>query len=225
VSLADEIEKETLRVNRRYMLEVVERFLLCPWATRARLDGQVAECVFQQESSEDFAPSLARISELAALPALEIALFIYPCLGLARLDFEHFARRLRALDHDRHAIGGVPFALAVFHPDATPQLDDAERLIPFLRRSPYPTLQLVRTSALERVRGDEVEGTAFLDLEAHGAATWANGPAPLSLRERIAQRNLAAVLEEGVENVEAAITAIHADRDATEARLGRPKRA
>jgi hypothetical protein len=225
VSLADEIERETLRINRRYMIEVVERFLLCPWAARARLDGQVAECVFQQESAEDFAPSLARIVELAALPAIEIALFIYPRLGLGRLDFEHFARRLRAFDHDRHELGGVPFALAVFHPDAAPQLDDAERLIPFLRRSPYPTLQLVRTSALERVRGDEVEGTAFLDLETHGVAAWANAPAPLSLRERIAQRNLAAVLEAGVENVEAAIAAIHADRDATDARLGRPKRA
>lgn len=225
MSLADDIERETLRINRRYMLEVVERFLLCPWATRARLDGQVAECVFQQESPDDFAPSLARISELSVLPAIEVALFIYPCLGLARLDFEHFARRLRAVDHDRHAIGGVPFAMAVFHPDAAPQLDDAERLIPFLRRSPYPTLQLVRTSALERVRGDEVEGTAFLDLEHHGAAAWATMPAPLSLRERIAQRNLAAVCEAGVETVEAAITAVHADRDATEARLGRPKRA
>lgn len=225
VSLSDSIERETLRLNRRYMVEVVERFLLCPWAARARLDGQVAECVFQQESPDDFAPSLTRIDELAQTSNIDIALFIYPCLRLGRLDFEHFARRLRAIDHDRHELGGVPFAMAVFHPDATPQLDDAERLIPFLRRSPYPTLQLVRTRALERVRGDEVEGTAFLDLEAHGAAAWANAPAPLSLRERIAQRNLAAVREEGVETVAAVIAAIHADRDATEARLAYPKRA
>jgi hypothetical protein len=224
VSPSDEIESETLRLNRRYMVEVVERFLLCPWAARSRLDGHVAECVFQQESPENFAPSLARVSELSVRPEIEIALFIYPCLGLARLDFEHFARRLRALDHDRHAIGGVPFAMAVFHPDATPQLDDAERLIPFLRRSPYPTLQLVRTSALERVRGGEVEGTAFLDIERHGAPPWGDPP-PQPLRERIAQRNLAAVLEAGVATVEAAISAVHADRDATDARLGRPKRA
>jgi len=225
VSLSEEIERETLRLNRRYLVEVVERFLLCPWAARSRLDGQVKECVFQQESSEDFTPSLECISELKENGAIEIALFIYPCLGLGRLDFEHFARRLRAVDHDRHEIGGVPFAMAVFHPDAAPQLDDAERLIPFLRRSPYPTLQLVRTAALERVRGDEVEGTAFLDVELHGAAAWTAAPAPLSLRERIAQRNLKAVLDAGVESVEAAIVAIHADRDATDARLGRPKRA
>jgi hypothetical protein len=224
VNLFDEIETETLRVNRRYLVEVVERFVMCPWAVRSRLDGHVAECVFQQESWDDFAPSLARIDELVARPEIEVALFMYPCLGLARFDFEHFARRLRAVDHDRYELGGVPFAMAVFHPAATAQLDDAERLIPFLRRSPYPTLQLIRTSSLERVRGDEVEGTAFLDLELHGIPVW-TGPPPPSLRERIAQRNLATVREAGVQTVEAAIAAVHADRDATDARLGRPKRA
>jgi hypothetical protein len=224
VHRSHEIESETLRINRRYMVEVVERFVLCPWATRSRLDGHVAECVFQQESCEDFTPSLARISELSARAELEVALFIYPCMALGRLDFEHFARRLRALDHDRHEVGGVPFAMAAFHPDAEPQLDDPERLIPFLRRSPYPTLQLVRTSALERVRGGEVEGTAFLDLEAHGFPARIE-PAPVPLRERIAKTNLKTVLAEGVETVTAAIEAILRDRDATDARLGRPKRA
>ena len=221
---SDEIDNETLRINRRYMVEVVERFVLCPWATRSRLDGHVAECVFQQESCDDFAPSLARIDELIERPAIEVALFIYPCLALGRLDFEHFARQLRALDHDRHALGGVPFAMAAFHPDAEPQLDDAERLIPFLRRSPYPTLQLVRTSALERVRGGEVEGTAFLDLDVHGFPARLE-PAPVPLRERIAKSNLKTVLAEGVETVTATIEAILRDRDATDARLGRPKRA
>lgn len=221
---SDEIERETLRLNRRYLVEVVERFLLCPWAARSRLDGQVAQCVFQQESPRDLTPSLERIVELAERPAIEVGLFIYPRLPLGRLDFEHFARQLRAADHDRHEIGQVPFALAVFHPDAAPRVDDAERLIPFLRRSPYPTLQLVRTSALERVRGGEVEGTAYLDLDALGLLALA-GPAPLSLRERVARRNLATVLEVGVPAVDAAVASILSDRDATDERLGNPKRA
>jgi hypothetical protein len=220
----DEIEKETLRINRRYMVEVVERFVLCPWALRSREDGHVAECVFQQETPDDFAPSLARIAELGERPELEVALFIYPGIKLGRLDFEHFARRLRALDQDRHGAAGVPFAMAVFHPDAEPQLDDPERLIPFLRRSPYPTLQLVRVSSLARVRGGEVEGTAFLDLEVHGFPP-AAPPAPLPLRERIARTNLRTVEEHGLETVAGAIEAILRDRDATDARLGRPKRA
>jgi hypothetical protein len=224
VQPSEDIERETLRINRRYLVEVVERFVLCPWALRSREEKHVAECVFQQETPEDFAPSLDRIGELALCPEIEVALFIYPCIALGRLDFEHFARRLRALDHDRHEVGGVPFALAVFHPDAEPRLDDPERLIPFLRRSPYPTLQLVRTSALERVRGGEIEGTAFLDLDVHGFPAWAE-PAPVPLRERIARSNLRTVLDEGVEAVGAAIEAILRDRDATDERLGRPKRA
>jgi hypothetical protein len=220
----DEIEKETLRINRRYMVEVVERFVLCPWALRAREDGHVAECVFQQETPDDFAPSLARIAELAPRSEIEVALFIYPGMLLGRLDFEHFARELRALDHHRHATSEVPFAMAVFHPDAEPHLDDPERLIPFLRRSPYPTLQLVRSSALERVRGGELEGTAFLDLDVHGFPAW-SAPLPPPLRERIARSNLHTVLETGVEIVRATIEAILRDRDSTDERLGRPKRA
>jgi len=219
----DEIERETLRLNQRYLVEVVERFALCPWAERSRREGHVTECVFQQESPDIFDPSLARVSELLERESIEIALFIYPRLRLARLDFEHFARRLRTLDHDRHEIGEVPFAMAAFHPDATPQLDDAERLIPFLRRTPYPTLQLVRTSALERVRGDEAEGTAYLDLDVHALPSL--GTPPIPLRERIARHNLGTVLREGVEAVEAVMRAILDDRDATEERLGYPKRA
>ena len=114
--------------------------------------------------------------------------------------------------------------MAVFHPDAEPQLDDPERLIPFLRRSPYPTLQLVRTSALERVRGGEVEGTAFLDLDVHQLALPVD-PMPVPLRERIARTNLRTVEEHGLETVAGAIEAILRDRDATDARLGWPKRA
>jgi hypothetical protein len=160
---------------------------------------------------------------LAARDAIEIALFIYPRMGVGRLDFEHFLRQLRTVDHDRHEIGRVPFAMAAFHPDAPPQLDDPERLIPFLRRSPYPTLQLVRTTALERVRGHEVDGTAYLDLDLH--ALPALGAPPPALRERIARHNLATVQRVGVATVEGAIAAILADRDATDARLGWPKRA
>jgi hypothetical protein len=224
VSRAEDIERETLRLNRRYLREVVERFALCPWAERSRRDGQVAECVFQQESPDDLTPALAKLSELAARSEIEVALFIYPLLALGRLDFEHYARRLRTVDHDRYEVGAVPFALAVFHPDATPHLEDAERLIPFLRRSPYPTLQVVRTSALDRVRGEEQEGTAFLDLDLLGLAG-ITAPPPLSLRERIARHNLATVEREGVTTVDRAIADILGDRDATAARLRYPKRA
>lgn len=221
----EEIERETLRLNRRYLEEVVERFVLCPWARSARHDGHVAECVFQQEFPDDFAPSLTTIDTLSEHAEIEVALFIYPRLDLGRLDFEHFARGLRVLDAERYEPGQAPFAMAAFHPDATPQLDDPERLIPFLRRSPYPTLQLVRTSSLERVRGNEIEGTAFLDLDLLGAAGLSLPPAPTPLRERIAKRNLDTVRSEGVENIERVLEDILRDRDRTDERLQGRKRA
>jgi len=224
VTPTDELEHETLRLNRRYLVEVVERFVLCPWARSARLDGHVAECVFQQESPDNFAPSLTTIDTLSERLEIEVALFIYPRLDLGRLDFEHFARGLRVLDAERYEPGQAPFAMAAFHPDATPQLDDPERLIPFLRRSPYPTLQVVRTSSLERVRGDETEGTAFLDLDLLGM-TGLTAPSGPTLRERIAKRNLDTVRAAGVENVEHVLADIFQDRDRTDERLQGRKRA
>ena len=224
VTPPDEIELETLRLNRRYLEEVVERFVLCPWARSARNEGRVAECVFQQELPDDFAPSLMTIDTLSEHAELEVALFIYPRLELGRLDFEHFARGVRALDAERYEPGQAPFAMAAFHPDATPHLDDPERLIPFLRRSPYPTLQLVRTSSLDRVRGDEAEGTAYLDLDLLGV-TGLSTPSTPTLRERIAKRNLETVRSEGVESIERVLEDIFRDRDRTDERLRGKKRA
>ena len=217
-----ELEQEVLRLNRRYLDEVVEAFALCPWALRARLDGQVLERVFVHESPENFAESLDALAELAGREVIEVGLFVYPRLRLSRLDFEHFVRRLRTLDEERYPVGEVPLAMAVFHPDAQPDLDDAERLIPYLRRSPYPTIQVVRCTALDRVRGGSDEGTAYLDLSLITSLD-VHQPVSPPLRERIARANLATVKRVGKDTVEAALRDILRDRDETEARLARRK--
>jgi len=220
--LDTEYEREVLRLNRRYLTEVVERFSLCPWALRARLDGTVAERVLSQDSAEIFSPSLETLHALDARSELEIGLFIYPKLELGRLEFEHFVRRLRELDDARYPVGEVPFAMAAFHPDAAPVVEDAERLIPFLRRSPFPTIQVVRRTALDRVRGAADEGTAFLDLTLV-ASLDLHQPVTTPLRERIANANLATVTRVGVPVLESAIGDILRDRDETRARLAHAK--
>lgn len=217
-----EVEREVLRVNDRYLDEVVDRFSLCPWADRARREGQVKSWVFTQDSPEIFEPSLVALSDLAALPTVEVGLYLYPFVGLSRLEFEHFVRRLRALEGGRHELGTEPFAMAAFHPEAEPHLEDPERLIPYLRRSPYPTIQVIRRSALERVRGGE-EGTQYWDLE-HIASHGLRHPTPVPLRERVARANLKTVLEVGVGTVEAAVQAVLDDRDRTHVRLTSRKR-
>jgi hypothetical protein len=131
-------------------------------------------------------------------------------------------RRLRAHDEERYPVGEVPLAMAAFHPDAEPDLEDAERLVPYLRRSPYPTIQMVRRTALDRVRGGADEGTAYLDLSLV-ASLDVHQPASPPLRERIARANLATVKRVGKDTVEAALRDILRDRDETEARLAGAK--
>src|SRR4051794_2672121 len=86
------LRDEALRVYRRYMLEVVEGFTLCPWAAAARRDGHVVEAVILAENQADPQQSLTLLQSLGAQLETDIALFIYPDLELDRLGFESFVR-------------------------------------------------------------------------------------------------------------------------------------
>jgi hypothetical protein len=212
------LRREALRVYRRYALEVVEAFGLCPWAAYARRDGRVAERVILAENTADPQQSLALLAGLVATPKTEIALFIYPDLELDRLTFESFVRTLRERDAARYPVGDIPFAMAAFHPEAKVDLGDADRLIPFLRRTPDPTIQMVRQSALERVRGTSQEGTSFFDLSTLGLVPLPQKE-PLSLRQRIGQANLETTLKVGAGTLEAVLEDIRRDRNEAYAKL------
>jgi len=221
-----ELVREALRIYRRYATELIERHGFCPWAERARNEGHVTERVLTQSGTTDTAPSLAAIAELDADAEIEIGLLIYPRLPLGRLDFEHFVALIRRDDTARHELGSVPFALAAFHPDARADLSDPERLIPFIRRSPDPTIQLVRQSVLERVRSRSPEGTAFIDpgsLDLERLLAEQKKP-PVPLRQRIARANQETIAELGVAELEAQLDDILRDRDETYARFGLPGR-
>jgi hypothetical protein len=87
-----------------------------------------------------------------------------------------------------------------------------------LRRTPDPTLQLVRESTLTRVLG-ELHGTSFI-----GPRVFLNdgGDRPeTDVRERIARTNHETVTRVGVETLEAVFDDILRDRDRTHARLRR----
>ena len=202
------------------MVEVVEGFTLCPWAAAARRDGHVVEAVILAENQADPQQSLTLLEDLQSHLETDIALFIYPDLELDRLGFESFVRTVRERDAARHEVGTIPFAMAAFHPDARPDLNEPERLIPFLRRTPDPTIQVVRCTALERVRGSSQEGTSFFDLADLGKLPLPQKE-PVSLRQRIAQANLDTTLEVGVDTLEALFQDIRRDRDQSYARLRR----
>ncbi len=213
----DRFVEQALRVHRRYLVEVVEAYGLCPWAERSRREGHVTERVLAQQNLDELAPALDVITALEQDEQIEIGLVIFARLDCARVDFEHLVARIREVDGERYPRGEAPFAMAAFHPDAPPHTDSPDRLIPFLRRSPYPTIQLVRFSVLERVRGRTPHGTAFVDLQTFDPAMFTADPA-VPVRDRIAQTNLETVKRVGTEELERVIRDIQRDRDETAAR-------
>jgi hypothetical protein len=211
---------EALRLYRRYQLELVEALNLCPWAERARLDGHVTERVLLQPF-DAVRESLQVIDELTPLAHVEIGLIIFAGLRCSRTAFERQVAALIDRDRQRSTLTSPAFACAAFHPDATAITTHAERLVPFLRRSPDPTIQLVRVSALERVRKGFSEGTHFFDPMQFNLKQ----PPPkreLPLRERIARANLQTLQRVGLDRAEAILQDIFEDRDASYARVGLP---
>jgi hypothetical protein len=212
-SLEDTWKREALRLHRRYLVEIVEAFELCPWADRATQDGRVRETVLLQTDEELMGPSLGAIDMWKNDPTADVAFAIYPRLRLDRLAFHAFASRLREADGGRHELGSVPFVFAAFHPEASPDMNDAERLIPFLRRTPDPTLQFLRATALDAIRSGASQGTQFVDVAKLDLSHVAPGQTPL--RERIARANLATTRRVGVEVLQARLDDIRRDRDDT----------
>jgi len=178
---------EALRVNARYVEEVVIGWGLCPWAARAWNDGQVTQRVFT-DAEPDAAPVAAFIDELGAKPDAAIGLAIFPRVACTVGAWERFAERVRRARRE--------FLAAAFHPEYAPPADgplDAVRLVPFIRRTPDPTLQLVRASLLANLRGPVSDDVG----RANHATVAARGPAAL----------------------DALLTAIRRDRDDAYSRL------
>jgi hypothetical protein len=142
----DRLAAEARRLNTRYVEEVVIGWDLCPWAARAWIDGQVTQRVFPDATLD--VEAVARfIDELVADPRAAIGLALFPRVTGTVGAWESFAEKVR-----RTRDG---FLAAAFHPDyrAPDGVLDAARLVPFIRRTPDPTLQLVRASLVDSLRG------------------------------------------------------------------------
>lgn len=156
------------------------------------------------------------IDELDADPQVEVALLLLPRLDLGARAFDSFVGRLREEDATRRPLGTIPFMFAAFHPEAAVDVTDAERLIPYLRRTPDPTIQLVRSSSIDAVRRGTPQGTQLVDIALMERPF---ERAPMDLRERIARANLATVQRMGVDELTRKLDDIHRDREVTYRRL------
>lgn len=208
---------EAVRVYRRYAVEIVEGLGFCPYAERTRLEGRTREVPILSAIPTD-AEVLDPIERIADDASIEIALLLFPRMTLGRTALGRWVEHLRK----RHgeARGGAPvLAIEGFHPDAAADTSSAERLTPFVRRTPDPTLQLTRLDVLERVRRGTPTGTAFVDPASMDLEAFLSVDAKAPLHERIAESNLRTVCERGVASVRRAMDAILEDRDAAYAAL------
>jgi len=190
---------EALRVNARYVEEVVIGWNLCPWAAQAWREGAVARRVLV-EPSPDTSAVLAFLDEIAPDARTSIGLVICPRVALDEAAWGTFAERVRRADRARRQPGAAaPFLLAAFHPlagaPASPPADP-NALVSRLRRTPDPMLQLVRAGLIEALGrgGRDVSG-------------------------EIARANFETINARTPAALDAAIQDIRRDRDASYARL------
>lgn len=133
---------EVRRLLDRYIVEVVEAYDLCPWARAARTGDEVGvEVLWGQPALEDW---LAAAARAFARPRVRIGMLVAPELAATPAELHAMRDRITAV---RPGIG-----IAEFHPDAAIDLGSPARLVPFLRRSPDPLLQLVPLALLDSVR-------------------------------------------------------------------------
>jgi hypothetical protein len=197
---------EVHRILARYLVEVVERYELCPWARATRQHGELAIGILWGAPSLD--AWVAEAERLLAADATRVAMVIAPELTIARAAFSALRDRVAA----RIPAAGV----AEFHPIAALDRTTPARLVPFLRRSPDPLLQLVPLAQLDAVRAVPPAPA----LAAQAAMLGGHGAPPrAALATRIATDNHATVAHAHAE-IAAVLDAIAADRAASYARAG-----
>ncbi|HZS39507.1 MAG TPA: DUF1415 family protein [Polyangia bacterium] len=207
-----------MRVHTRYLVEVVEAFNFCPFAEGARKTAALERRVILDE--DPLAAALAAVDEFEPLARVAVAILIFPRHTAGADDFERFVGELRDADGKRRARKHGPFAFAPFHPDAPWGSESPERLVMFLRRSPDPSVQLVRFSALDAVRSPAPGGKFLFDGSAAGMAELERRAQAVPISEKIARDNFATVEKNGIEKIQAVLRDIKEDRARTYARFG-----
>jgi len=197
---------EVRRLLDRYLVEVVEAFGLCPWAKSARLAGEIAvDVVFGAPDADGFA---AAATALLARAGTRVAMVVAPELVVDPAGLRAIRDRVAAL---------LPHAgVADFHPHVPLDLASPARLVPFLRRSPDPMLQLVPLDILENVRAAPPIADRAMQAQILGGSA----PAPrLDAADRIAIDNHATVSAQA-EAIVGRLADIAADRARSYARVG-----
>ena len=134
---------EVVESHERYLVEVVERFGLCPWAKQTRLQNRMRTHVVRGDALclGVLEPVL---EDWARDEAMDVGFVIAPRFGGG------FDALARFGEHLTDSCGGR-FLSAAFHPDASATAG----AVRFFRQAPHPTLQLVRRVRLEALRAQD----------------------------------------------------------------------
>jgi hypothetical protein len=197
---------EVRRVLDRYLVEVVERYDLCPWARPARLGGEVAIAVLFGSPTLDEWTAAAR--GLLARKETRVAMVVAPEIAATPGELRDIRNQLTA------RLDGV--GIAEFHPDGIMDPTTAPRFVPALRRSPDPLLQCVPLSLLESVRGQP----PVVDIIDQAQILAGNIP-PIrgDITDDLAEENHARVTKQ-LDQFEAVLASIAEDRRTSYARAG-----
>ena len=144
----------------------------------------------------------AAIDALAAEESVEVALLIFPTVTMSAAAFDAWCAPLRAAN--------PAFVAAVFHPETPYELTTPAQAVGLFRRAPDPTLQLVRVSVLDAVRGSG--GKFMFDFSPQAWAELKKREHRLPTSERIARDNHARLTREGLSTLQAIYDDIRADR-------------
>jgi hypothetical protein len=187
---------DAVRARLDRYLDVVEAWGLCPWIGPVRRDRTLRVDVVAPGAPID------RAFETAArwlAEGLVIGLVVLPDRGLDPAAL----RRLR----DAIVAAHPALAIADFHPDGGDpgRADTAARLVPLLRRSPDPMLQLVPDAALAGLGAPSPVATAARQAAMLAGTAAAPG---VDARTKIAETNLATVRARGLDRLLAELAAL-----------------
>ncbi len=212
--------------NDRYVREFVEAFNLCPYAKRTRETGKLKRVVLLEAGgapgTQGFDAAAAALDEafrrFEELPeaSIDVGLVLLPALAADLAQgkegahaFEALLSAARERMQARHPNGDTPFYCVPFHPGFASDLSDEHRAVRFIRRTPDPTVQLVRASVLREVRGP---GTMeYVDVSRMSAAELLAVTAPLSVSDRIGQANLRTLQQEDPARLRDLLASFRAD--------------
>jgi hypothetical protein len=217
-----QIANVALARSDRYLREFVEALRMCPFARRCREEGRLERRVLFPEddgltaahagaigAAHTGAAGTAVRTVLAELqtvpPQMEVALFIFPLAPKGSLESAHAFEAFGAGVRDAMPKPATFYCVA-FHPDLPRDLRDAHRAVPFIRRSPDPTLQFVRIETLEAVRG--ADGDRYVDPSRLTPALLASLQEEESLSDAIASENFRTLEREGPDEVERLLRSI-----------------